>query len=177
LVYYKLNLTGLVTFGLIALIFVIPSFYLIRDFIYGLILKFQDKIRIGKYIAFDETKGTIFKAGYFRIELSDEQQNIISIPYSTLYAKKITNRQGNLYLKKVSIQFNLYSKIGINERIPQLLLNILNTPWVSVTQDSVIEHIVNDGDLYKISVGVYLLDEKFAQNLKAMVESNMNMNQ
>jgi small-conductance mechanosensitive channel len=172
-IYQSGNYKGLVLLGLLFLLIAIPSFFLLRDFVFGVYLKIQRKIDKGDFIEIDEFEGEILEAGHFNVEIKDKQGDINSIPYNRIRSKIIAKHGANPNLKKQTIIFKFPDHNKVNKLISELKKNLLNTPWVAVSQPPFIENIKQEEGMHVIEVAVFTLKNEYAQNIKEIVERDI----
>ncbi|PKQ63362.1 hypothetical protein BZG02_08215 [Labilibaculum filiforme] len=171
--YFSQNIFGLVSLGIVIVIAIIPSFYLLRDFFSGVYLKIQDKVREGSIVEINDLKGKIEKLGNFSLNLIDKHGDIKSIPYHKISATIISKQSNNANLNKVNLKFFFPRAVQTNYIIPKLKVEIINTPWVALSQPVLIENIEHVNDEYFIEVVIYTLQPHFAEDIKNRVDENI----
>jgi hypothetical protein len=171
--YYSENTFGLISLGILIAIAIIPSFYLLRDFFSGVYLKIQNKLSEGSIVEINELKGKIERLGNFSLDLIDKHGDIKSIPYHKINATIISKQSKNPNLHKVNLKFVFPRSVQANYIIPKLKVEILNTPWVAVSQAVIVENIEQLKDEYFIEVVLYTLQPHFAEDIKNRVEENI----
>ncbi|MBN1251701.1 MAG: mechanosensitive ion channel [Bacteroidales bacterium] len=173
-IYEENNFTALILFVIFILILAIPGFFLIRDFSFGVYLKILNKIDKGDFIEFDNIKGEILRTRNFNIELRDKQGHIKTIPYSKIKSKIIDKHGTNPNLKKQILTFNFPENIQINKIVAELEKNLLNTPWVSISQAPFIESITTENGKQIIQMAVFTLKKEYIENIRQIVEKNLS---
>jgi len=159
--------------GIVIAIAVIPSFYLLRDFFSGIYLKTQNKLSEGSIIEINELKGKIEKLGNFSLNLIDKNGDIKSIPYHKINDAIISKQSNNTNLCKVTLKFVFPRSVEVSYIIPKLKAEIINTPWVAVSQPVIIGNIEHVDDEYSIEVVIYTLQPHFGEDIKNRVEKNI----
>lgn len=154
------------------ILFIVPAFILIRDLLFGIFLKVQNKIPLGAVIEIDNNKGKITRTGHFFLNLEDSHGSIKSYSYYKLNSKVISSLGDHQQLEKLDMVFNLAQTTNINELISKLKKQLLCTPWVAVSQPVIIEQIKGKDDMVRIKVGIFTLSKKYEENIKEMVEKN-----
>jgi len=145
---------------------------LIRDLLFGIFLKAQNKIPLGAVIEIDDNKGKIAKTGNFFLNLQDAHGSIKTYSYYKLNSKVISSLGDHRELEKLEMVFTLVQKGNINELISKLEKQLLSTPWVAVSQPIIIEQLKRKDDLLSLKVGLFALSKKYEENIKEMVEKN-----
>lgn len=170
MIYITQNYFILIALVLVLLVLVMLTYTMLSDFVSGNILKMQNKVREGAFIEVDELKGRIRKVGLLRLDIEDKRGNISSIPYSNIRSKTILQSGSNQNLVKVVLRFAFPDTMKVNYITPILKRQLLNTPWVAVSQAPSIENTsIENGRLW-IEVGVYTLDKTYGENIKNSVD-------
>ena len=167
------NTFGLISVGIVFILAIIPSFYLLRDFLSGIYLKSQNQIRVNSFIEINELKGKIDKLGNFSLNLIDKHGDIKSIPYHKISAAIISKQSNNPNLNKVNLKFVFPRSVQANYIIPKLKAELINSPWVALSQPIIVETIKHVNDEYVIEVIIYTLQAHFAEDIKNRVEENI----
>jgi len=171
-IYEAQNYTALIIFGTAFSLLLIPSWFLIRDFLFGVILKMQQKIVTGNAVEIEEIKGVIISSGYFAFDIKTKSGTIDSIPYNKLRSKIISKPTGNIHLEKHAIQLTLNSKLDKTKVKQNLKKTILNAPWVTISQEPIIKDISYENEIYTIDLIVFTLNQNHADRIKDYVLKN-----
>jgi len=174
-IYQSQNYLGLIILAVLFVLLVVPVFFLIRDFIFGIYLKIQRKVDKGDCIIFEDIEGEILKAGHFSMEIRDLDGDISTIPYNRIKAKILSKHGVNPNLKKQKLTFRFSDSLETSKLIPELEKNILNTPWVAPSQKLLIQYIKSDGGEHVINVILYTLKNEYAENIRKMVEKSFKL--
>jgi hypothetical protein len=172
LAYNAKNYYILIFLAISFVLFIAPAFILIRDLVFGIFLKVQNKIPLGAVIEIDNNKGKIVRTGHYFLNLEDRQGSIKSYSYYKLNSKVISSLGDHSELEKLDMVFSLNQPGISNELISDLKKQLLSTPWVAVSQPIIIEQIKEKGNLLKVKVGVFTLNKKYEENIKGMVDKN-----
>ena len=175
-IYYSGNYMALITFGATLILLIVPAFFIIRDFLSGVYLKLQNKITEGSSIEFEGINGKIEKTGNFGMEIIDDQGNVRNIPYNKIRSKIITRQGFNPNLERICLVFQFSEKTDINYVVPELKKQLLNTPWVAVSQPVIIEKVKLENGKYTISAQLYTLSRNYTEYIREKVEKNMTDN-
>ncbi len=163
--------TGLLVLGILVLILIIPAWFLLGDFLFGVILKIQRKIEVNTRLEIDEINGVVLKTGHFSFELETREGTIDSIPYHKIRSKVISHPSTNINLEKQLIRFKFKTKHNINKMLPQLKASILNSPWAAVSIDPIIYDIRKENDEAVVDVFVFTLKQEHAEMIKEYVSA------
>lgn len=161
-----------IVLGVMFVLLLTPTWFLIRDFLYGLFLKVQRKIEPDSKIEIGETKGVIIKTDYFTFDILNNDGSITTIPYNRIRAEIIKKSVANIHLEKQVITFSLPTKQDINKVLPQLKTTLINSPWVASSQKPIINNIIKENDYSVVDVIVYTLKKEYAEKVIEYVKTN-----
>lgn len=164
--------TTLIIFGILTLILIVPAWFLVRDFLYGMFLKIQRKIEINNRIEIGGIKGVVVKIDHFTFDIKTKNGNIDTIPYNKIRSKIISKNGENIHLEKQLISFTISSKQDINKLIPELKATLTNAPWVAASQEPIINEIRHETGKYVVDVFVYLIKNEHVENIREYVMKN-----
>jgi len=171
--YYSGSTFGLISVGIVITLSIILSFFLLRDFFSGIYLKIQNKLSEGSIIEINELKGKIENLGNFSLNIIDKQGDTKSIPYHKIIGSIISKQSNNPNLYKVNLKFVFPGSVQANYIIPKLKVEIINTPWVALSQPIIIENIEHVNDKYFIEVVIYTLQPHYGEDIRNRVEENI----
>jgi hypothetical protein len=162
----------LVVLGIIIVLLLAPTWFLVRDFLFGLVLKIQRKIEIDSKIEIGELKGTIVKTDYFTFDIKTENEDIKTIPYNKIRAEIISKNVANNNLERQTLSFQIKSKQSITQILSELKITLINAPWVTGTQEPTINLVNSETDNYLIEAVVFILKKEHATKIEAYVKNN-----
>jgi hypothetical protein len=143
-----------------------PAWFLLRDFIYGIIIKFQQKIETDSAIEIEDIKGIVIRTGLLGFDIKTSDGNINNIPYNKIIGKIITRHGSNIHLDSHLIHLCIKSSVNIKEFMPKLKTTLLNAPWVASSQEPIIKNIEQQNESYLIDVVVYTIDETHVERIR-----------
>jgi hypothetical protein len=164
--------TTLIILGILIILLLAPAWFLVRDFLHGMLLKIQRKIEIDTKIEIGDLKGVIVKTDYFTFDIKTKNGNIDTIPYNKIRSEIITKNAANIHLEKNIISFNIPAKYDINKLVPQLKTTLINMPWVAASQEPIINNIKAEVENYVVEVIVYVLKKEYAEKIMEYVKKN-----
>lgn len=163
----------LITTAVIILLLVIPSWFLIRDLIFGIFLVIQRKIELNTGIEVGDISGKIVKVGYFTFDIKSKDGNIDTIPYSKIRSEVITKSGENINLEKQLVSFTLPATKSTDEAVEQLKIILLSSPWVAASQQPIVKNITHENDVYIIDVFIYLLKKDYVEKIRDYVNISL----
>ena len=160
----------LIVLSVIILLLVIPSWFLIRDLIFGMLLVIQRKIELNTQIEIGHMMGKIVKIDYFTFDVKSKTGNIETIPYSKIRSKIISKSGENINLEKQLIRFTIPVRKNMDESVGQLKVTLLNSPWVAASQQPIVKSVTCENDVYVVDVFVYLLKKDYVEKIRNYVK-------
>jgi len=149
-----------------------PVWFLMRDFLHGLILKIQRKIEIDSKIEIGGLKGKIVKTDYFTFDIKTEDGNIKTIPFNKIRAEIISKNSANNNLERQELLFQIHSEQDIKQILEGLKTTLINAPWVAATQEPSLKVTSNNSGLYLIETVFYTLKKEHVSRIDAYVKTN-----
>lgn len=173
--YAAYKVSALLTIGVILIILVIPMWFLLRDFLYGIVLKLQGRVDKGTSIESGNLRGMVLKAGHLNFTMRTREGNIADIPYSRVMLKVI-QRQGtniNLQLRSLILDIPGFSE---EEELTESLSKILvNAPWVAASTLPVVRSVIKHEDFMRAEIGVQVLAKSHLNKIKDYVLNELNL--
>ncbi len=171
--YESYDYTALLILAVLITLIIIPLWYVIRDFLYGVVLKIQRKIDIGYILEFDEMTGVVVKIGHLSFDIKLKNGNINSIPYNKVISKVISKHSLNINIDSYQIIFKINSHQSLNSIIQQLKLCLINAPWSVSTHEAIINEVKSEDGEFLFDVNVYVLSKDHADKIKEYVLHNV----
>lgn len=174
--YNEYKISALLTIGVITIVLVIPMWYLLRDFLYGIVLKLQGRVDKGTAIETGNLKGVVLKSGYLNFTMKTRDGNIADIPYSKVMLKVMQRQDTNVNLQLRQLSMDLPVEIGEDELREKLFTALRNAPWVAASTLPVIKSIVKHHHFIRAEVGVHVLAKSHLCKIKDYVFAEMGVN-
>ena len=162
----------LIVLGILIILLLTPTWFLARDFLYGMFLKIQRKIELDSKIEIGDLKGVIVKTEYFTFDIKTENGNIHTVPYNKIRSEIIIKNVVNTHLEKQLITFNIPSNHDTNKIVGELKNTLINSPWVAASQDPIINNVRVENSNAIIEVVVYMLKKEHTEKIVKWVKQN-----
>jgi small-conductance mechanosensitive channel len=135
----------LLTGSMIVIIVVIVGWYLLRDFISGIILKAENAFEPGQKITTSAGSGTINRLGYRSMKIINNEGENVTIPYSLLSSRNIIKPSDDGKWEGYFIRLKVSSAYS-RESIIEILKNrMLEMPWI-ISGDKITISIIKEKD-------------------------------
>lgn len=148
--------------SLIILLLILIGWFVIKDFIAGMIIKTGAEMKVNDIIKIADLSGKVLNLGYLSFVIENEEGERITIPYSKISGQKIIKPNPSNILKKFKISLTLPKTDSlpvIKEKIRRI---VLNAPWTSITKPPVFNMIADNGHNLKFEIAFYALSETHA---------------
>ncbi|HPE86564.1 MAG: hypothetical protein PHU97_09450 [Bacteroidales bacterium] len=151
------------------------SWYQLREYAAGAVIRFNPNIKLHETIEIDGIQGQI-KAFYSdSLLLENEKGESIILPYTTIAGKRITKQHFSNQVKSFRFTITTRNTVHPAMQIAGLKQFILRQPWSSVNKDPQINFIdtTNQGHLYEITV--YTPGNSYATKIKEEVQKTFGI--
>ncbi len=154
---------------LVVVLVTLLSWFLVRDFIAGVLFKSQQVYKIGQMIKTAEYSGQITRMGNLHLSLQTEQGESARIPYSVL-SNRVILKQKQDFADTNSFTLIVPQSFSKEEWAKKLEADILSSPWVSTKANPVIKIINETSDTFTFSVSVVTLNPEHALHLETLLK-------
>ena len=175
LVYESKDRYILVFVAVAFILLLIPAFILLRDFVFGVFLKAQNKVVENTFIDLQDIKGEIVKAGQFFLNIREKPGNIKSLGYYKVHSRVISISGDKHQLERLVLEFHFPVSKRINEIVEKLNYQLLNTPWIAASKAPVVESIHSEAERTVIRMAVFVINISYRENIMEMVDKNLSL--
>lgn len=153
------------------------TWFIVRDFVAGLVFKFNDDYKKGQLLEVNNVKGFIGKINYLNIDLISNEGEVIKIPYSKI--------QANIHKKSVldkniirhNFQFQFPLTVSFDKIKDEIIYEILLTPGIDLNKDPIIKLDGRKENYQIIGVTIFLLSESvidlISQKIKEIAKNSI----
>ena len=110
--------------------------------------------------------GEVIKMRNTKIDLQLENGEIVQYPYSKLSKQVIGISTTVKHFKYCSLNISAPYTKEIETLKKQIVIHLLNIPWIVSSMSIKTEFIVQDSETINIKIGAYTLDEKFIPKIQ-----------
>ena len=143
----------LISLAIIFIPILLISWYFLRDFIAGIVLKAEKPFTINQLIKTQNFEGTIKKIGSRSIEIESKSGEISRVPYSRLTNKIYRIQPPEASIRSHELLLQISPSLKIEETKKKLITELLLLPQVSVNHTPKINIVKEEKDysIYRIS--------------------------
>lgn len=135
------------------------TWFIVRDFVAGLVFKFNDDYKKGQLLEVNNFKGFIERINYLNIDLISNEGEVIKIPYSKIQ----TNIHKKSVLDKNTIRHNFQLQFPLSvsfDNIKEEIINeILLTPGIDLSKEPIVKLDERKEKYQIIGATVFVLSE------------------
>jgi len=167
--YYELTILLI-----LLVIFIWISWFVVRDFIAGLVLKLNNSFQHGQYFKLGEIEGTIIFADHLQLNLQQENGVVVKIPYNkisgAIYARGDHEDQSMKYRFEVEADINAAEE-DLRNRIRSAIFQTTGTR-TNTEPRIILKGIENKKQRYEVQVAVLdpvynkLIEENVKESLR-----------
>ncbi|MDX9941274.1 MAG: mechanosensitive ion channel [Bacteroidales bacterium] len=178
IVFSGLPYRGVVESAMALVLIVALGWYVLRDFLNGVLLKSESDFKKGQIIKTPLVSGKVARVGYRTVQVETEKGEKVRIPFARLGDAIISSPpekgQGHSQMLRFSLSQGKDTP-GLPEEIKQVLYNL---PWIILENEPLV-HLVRDArDKPQLEVKFSVIKEEHAllveQKLKAYLEGGDN---
>lgn len=149
------------------------SWFVIKDFMVGLIFKTENVFRVNNTIRVADTQGIIRRLGYLSLDLENENGELEKIRYSKLSGQRVVKPNPTEALKKYTFFLEYPNHVPISKAMHAITHHILNAPWSAVSKAPVIQNAGSNEKTYRFEVAVYALIPSHADAIEMYVKKQL----
>jgi len=163
---YELTLINPIVSMFISGLIIIITWNNVKDFVQGTIFKMQQGNLIGQRIKVDDFSGEVIKMRNTKIDLQLENGEIVQYPYSELSKQVIGISTTVKHFKHCTLSITAPYTKEIETLKKQIVIHVLNIPWIVSTMSIKTEFVVQDSEKIDIKISAYTLDKKFIPKIQ-----------
>ena len=121
---------------IVVIIMAILSWYLLRDFVSGFILRAENGFEPGDVVKTSFVQGTIKKVGYRSIEIITSNGEYVKIPYTMLINTAVTKPQDHSKWVENVVSLEVTTSLDTTKVKSMLKKSLMEMPWI-VSEESI----------------------------------------
>ena len=147
------------------------AWFVIKDYVVGLFIKWNDTFKVNEIIEVDEKNGKIIKLTSRSAILEISPLHTVNIAYSKLFSKQVVKTGLTDLGANASFTINLAKKTHQPEDLSLIKKYIFQLPWTNFNYDPtvVVENQVNDKVVVRISAS--LIDDSYIEQFKTSIRN------
>lgn len=158
---------------LVIVLVILLSWFLVRDYIAGVLLKSQQIYKNGQNIKTAQYSGRITRMGNLHLSLQTESGESARIPYSLL-SNSVILKQKQDYADTNSFTLTVPQSLSKEAWTKKLEADILFSPWVSTKANPVIKIIEETNNSFVFSISVVTLNPEHALHLETLLKKSLD---
>jgi hypothetical protein len=158
---------------LVVVLVILLAWFLVRDFIAGVLLKSQRIYKTGQIIKTAQYSGRITRMGNLHLSLQTEQGESARIPYSVL-SNSVIIKQKQDFADTNTFSITVPQSLSKEEWIKKLETDILSSPWVSTKANPVIKITEETMDSFVFTISVVTLNPEHALHLETLLKKGLD---
>ncbi len=157
--------------GALIIIFVIGLFWLakfaIKELIAGFIFRSTSGFYLNDTIQLEKIAGKIIGMGYQKLELEDENGNLIQIPYSQIIENTRKKTASENLSMSQSFTLEIIPEKNLNKSLKKIEEQIINSPFSALNKWPIIE-VINKkaNNTYQLRITVHALNSDYFHLIK-----------
>ncbi|MEE4177477.1 MAG: mechanosensitive ion channel family protein [Bacteroides sp.] len=174
IVFSGLPYRGVVESAMALVLVLAMGWYVLRDFLSGILLKTESEFKKGQIIKSPMVSGKVFRVGYRTLHLETEKGEKVRVPFSKLGDAIISSPpekgHGHSQMLKLCLKQG-QDRPGLTEEVKQELFNM---PWIILENEPLINLVKDANNQPCLEIKFSAINEEHAllieQKLKAFLE-------
>jgi small-conductance mechanosensitive channel len=157
----------------ISLVFILIgiSWPIIRDFIYGVIIKLENAYPLNGNIKLESIEGKVKKLGARSIEIETEKGESISIPYGLMNQKISVQSNVSDSTKSSSFVITLPKTKTYKTYENQIITELINNHWSSLKKEPKVKLLKETDASYELQVTAYAMTEYYHSSIENHIKT------
>ncbi len=146
------------------------SWFVIKDFISGVVMRSDHALEPGMKIKTENVSGIVSSLGYVSLGIRTDEGVKVSVPYSKLSGQQISVRFDKRRGKNQSLQVLIPQHHGAQNIERVLARKILELPWVIAEEDVSINMTVKE-EYYETEISFFSIKEDMLSKTEEIIRS------
>lgn len=156
--------------SLLVVLVLIFAWFMLRDFVAGLILRLEGVFELNDRIKTRGIEGMVKRMGYRAMQLETDKGEWITVPYSKVIGNinAKLKKQGSGVSSKIRIEID--NEGDWNHMHTMIKRILLNAPWVIVNKKPLVTLVEERENVFIVDCIVYVLDHEYLPKLKGYLK-------
>jgi len=158
--FYDKPYYNFIVFALIGLVFLLVSWFFVRDFVAGVAFRIQNNYSVGDIVQFGSVSGRIDNLFLTHVSIFTNEGKLVKIPYTRLSNEIVSQKSSSGSFGKNQVLLKLPKKKNADELKDTLMNLLLNSPWRVATRKPVVKLKSEWSDSYEFEIQLETRNEK-----------------
>ena len=176
IVFSGLPYQGVVESAMAVVLILALGWYVLRDFLHGILIKTESELKKGQIIKTPLVSGKVYKVGYRTLHLETEKGEKVRIPFSRLGDAIISSPPEKGHGHSQMLTFNLRQGQDIPGLTDEIKQELFNMPWIILENEPLVHLLRDKEDKPQLEVKFSVIKEEHAlfveQKLKTYLEKD-----
>lgn len=155
----------------LAIIFIWTNWFVVKDFIAGVVLKLSDNYQEGQFFRLKDIEGRIAKVNYLHLNINQDDGEIIKIPFSkilgSIHHKSFLDDKTKQYMYEITIE----KKETLDNTREKIRKTILLSAGVNIKKEPIIKLLNSSEKSWTFEITYFILDEQYCE----LIENNIKI--
>jgi small-conductance mechanosensitive channel len=161
--------SSVATLSLLAVLGVLLAWFVIKDWVAGVVLRVQDVYESDQFLELGERRGRVTRLGHLTIEIEHENGDRVKIPYSRISGQIHSIHHPDALSNYYRFRIVVPRPVSVADASLALRTAILNTPWSSSNRPIRINLLDTTQETHTFEAVVYATRQSFAQSIEDAV--------
>ncbi len=145
------------------------GWFLVKDFIAGIILKLSDSYQKGQFFRLGKIKGNITEINYLHLTINKNNGEIVKIPFSKILGSVHHKSFLDDKTKKGKFSFSIERQDSLVKTTDKIREIILLTAGVNIKKEPIINLIDDSEKIWQFEITFFVLDDKYCETIESNV--------
>lgn len=166
--YYFLIITSILLLFLLLI-----SWYVVKDFIAGVILKLSDNYQTGQFFRLNNIKGSIAQVNYLHLNVNQENGEIIKVPFSKILGSIHHKSFLDDKTKQNKFEITIDKKETLDNTKEKIRRTILLSAGVNINKEPIIIIKNTSENNWTFEITYFILDEEYCEIIENNVKTSL----
>ena len=163
------NYYSFLVLAILSILLIILGWFLLKDFIAGVVLKLSDNYQEGQFFRLNNIEGHISQINYLHMNIKQSNDEIIKIPFSkilgSIHHKSFLDDKTKQYKIKLTVE----KKESLDTTRDNIRKTIMLSAGVNIKREPLITVIESSLKEWVFEITYFILDEQYCE----LIENNL----
>lgn len=161
--------------AVVLLVFGMLFWFIVRDFLSGIILKSEGSLKINDWVRVKGIEGKITRMGQRSMVVVTQSGETVNIPYSTLSGEISIKPNPSEKLRSHAFEITIPKELALEITIEEIKRIVLNAPWSAIIKVPEIKLLNESPSGYHFEINIYSVKQIYFQKIKDYLKDRLEV--
>ncbi len=161
--------------SIVIIVVVFLAWFVVKDFIAGIVFKVQNDIKSDNNIQFGKISGTIKSQHLTHMKVETTSGQVVKIPYSRLNQEVISEISDSKTAEEFKFQVTTDRTLSKQDTNENIRFMVINSPWSNINKSPVIKLTSENENTYTFDIMVNALNHKHMRLIEKSVSEQFSL--